>query len=120
MPARGGELNQVWTNLMDNAVDAMSGDDGLRHSKIEDFAGRWLGHGRDNRRRTRVPEVLRGRILEPFLTTKSVGEGTGLGLGIARGIVTRRHGGDMRVDSKPGETRFSVGLPVEDMERDGG
>ena len=67
-----------------------------------------------------VPGGLRGRIFESFLTAKSVGEGTGLGLGIARRIVTRRHGEDMRVDSKPGETRLGVRLPVEDMERDGG
>ena len=66
-----------------------------------------------------IPRDIKGRIFEPFFTTKPVGEGTGLGLDIARRIVTRRHGGDMRVDSKPGETRFSVRLPVE-AERDGG
>lgn len=67
-----------------------------------------------------IPAGIRERIFEPFFTTKPVGEGTGLGLDIARRIVTRRHGGDMRVDSKPGETRFSVPLPVGEQERDGG
>lgn len=60
------------------------------------------------------PRISRGiedRIFEPFFTTKPVGEGTGLGLDIARRIVTRRHGGDMRVDSKPGETRSVSGCP---------
>ena len=67
-----------------------------------------------------IPRGLRERIFEPFFTPKPVGEGTGLGLDIARRIVTRRHGGDMRVDSKPGETRFSVRLPIEAEKRDGG
>jgi signal transduction histidine kinase len=120
VPARGGELNQVWTNLMDNAIDAMPGSDGEGHLKIKTSRdGSWVtveitddGPG--------IPRGLKGRVFEPFFTTEPVGEGTGLGLDIARGIVTRRHGGDMRVDSKPGETRFSVRLPVEKEERDGG
>ena len=120
VPARGGELNQVWTNLIDNAVDAMSDNDGVGHLKIKTSReADWImveitddGPG--------VPKGLKGRIFEPFFTTKGVGEGTGLGLDIARRIVTRRHGGDMRVDSKPGETRFSVRLPVGAIERDGG
>ena len=119
VPAHGGELNQVWTNLIDNAIDAVSGNGGLGHLKIKTSReGGWVtvevtddGPG--------IPRDIKGRIFEPFFTTKPVGEGTGLGLDIARRIVTRRHGGDMRVDSKPGETRFSVRLPVE-AERDGG
>ncbi len=69
------------------------------------------------------PRISRGiedRIFEPFFTTKPVGEETGLGLDIARRSVTRRHGGDRRVDSKLGETQLSVRLPVEEKERDGG
>ena len=119
VPAHGGELNQVWTNLIDNALDAMSGTGDVGHLKIKTSReGDWVtvevtddGPG--------IPREIRGRIFEPFFTTKAVGEGTGLGLDMARRIVTRRHGGDMRVDSKPGQTRFSVRLPVG-AERDGG
>ncbi|MFC7644288.1 sensor histidine kinase [Streptosporangium lutulentum] len=59
-----------------------------------------------------VPESLRERIFEPFFTTKSVGEGTGLGLDISYRIVAGRHGGDLRVESEPGNTRFQVRLPL--------
>ena len=120
VPIHGGQLNQVWTNLVDNAIDAMSGMGGVGHLKIETSREEgWVtvevtddGPG--------IPRELRGRIFEPFFTTKGVGKGTGLGLDIARRIVTRRHGGDMRVDSKPGETRFSVRLPVGSEKSGGG
>ena len=119
--ARGGELNQVWTNLLDNAIDAVSRGGGTGHLKIKTSRD---GNGCVKVEITDdgpgVPEDAREHIFEPFFTTKPVGEGTGLGLDIARRIVTRRHGGDIRVDSKLGETRFSVRLPVGSQRRDGG
>ena len=116
--AHGGELNQVWTNLIDNAVDAMSGVGGRLKIKTSRDGGCLKVEITDDG--SGIPREIQGRVFEPFFTTKPVGEGTGLGLDIARRIVTRRHGGDMRVDSKPGETRFSVRLPVQARERDGG
>ena len=117
VPAHGGELNQVWTNLIDNAIDAMAGSEG--HLKIRTSRDGGCVRVEITDDGPGIPKGLKGRIFEPFFTTKPVGEGTGLGLDIARRIVTRRHGGDMRVDSKPGQTRFSVRLPVG-AERDGG
>ncbi|QIN79292.1 cyclic nucleotide-binding domain-containing protein [Rubrobacter marinus] len=118
--ARGGELNQVWTNLIDNALDAMSGGEGMGHLKIKTSRDGGCVKVEITDDGPGIARGLKGRIFEPFFTTKPIGEGTGLGLDIARRIVTRRHGGDMRVDSKPGETRFSVRLPVGAGEKDGG
>jgi signal transduction histidine kinase len=67
-----------------------------------------------------IPKEVRNRVFEPFFTTKGVGEGTGLGLDIARRIVKQRHGGDIRVDSEPGRTRFRVRLPIEVKTQNGG
>ncbi|MEJ2292305.1 MAG: ATP-binding protein [Deinococcales bacterium] len=103
-----GELNQVWTNLIDNAIDAVdpggaivirtsSTDAGVVVQVIDDGAG--------------VPAEVRNHIFEPFFTTKGVGEGTGLGLDIVRRIV-RSHGGDVHVESVPGRTCFEVRLPA--------
>jgi signal transduction histidine kinase len=108
--AQGSELNQVWTNLIDNAVDAMGGKGKL-----------WIRTGREgDRARVEIaddgpgiPPALQARIWEPFFTTKGVGRGTGLGLDVARRIVVARHGGDIRVESKPGDTRFVIRLPLE-------
>lgn len=107
--AYAGELNQVWTNLIDNAVDAapQGGHIGVRATKEHDHVLVEIiddGPG--------IPEDIKDRIFEPFFTTKPVGQGTGLGLDIAHRIVTRRHGGEIRVDSRPGETRVQVRLPV--------
>ena len=116
----GSELNQVWTNLIDNAADAMGGrgtltlrthledaDDGASTGtvrvEIED-----LGPG--------IPEELISRIFDPFFTTKSVGSGTGLGLATAQSIVEKRHHGSIQVMSRPGCTRFTVRLPVRQPE----
>jgi len=109
--AYGSELNQVWTNLIDNAVDAMkakgSGTLTLRTSRnrgeavvdvIDDGPG--------------IPPEVQPRIFDPFFTTKGVGEGSGLGLDIARRIVKARHKGEIRFESKPGETCFEVKLPL--------
>ena len=106
--ARGSELNQVWTNLIDNAIDAMKGTGELRiHTASEN--GFALVDIVDNG--PGIPHDVRDRIFEPFFTTKPVGEGTGLGLDTAYRIVQQHHG-NIRVDSVPGETHFQVRLPI--------
>ena len=108
MTVRGRELNQVWTNLITNAVDAMNGKGILRIvSKCSD--GKALVEVIDNG--MGIPDEIKDRIFEPFFTTKGVNEGTGLGLDIAARVV-RNHGGDIQVDSKPGRTAFTVRLPL--------
>jgi signal transduction histidine kinase len=107
--AYAGELNQVWTNLIDNAVDAMDGTGTLRIGTRADGAGVVVeigdtGPGME-------PAVL-DRAFEAFFTTKDVGKGTGLGLDIARRIVEDRHGGTIGIDSRPGETVVRVRVPV--------
>ncbi|GAA2008288.1 ATP-binding protein [Catenulispora subtropica] len=109
VPAYPAELNQVWTNLIDNAVSAMDGAGTLtirttldRDQVVVEFQDTGPG----------VPEEIRGRIFEPFFTTKPVGKGTGLGLDISWRIVVSRHHGDLGVESVPGDTRFRVRLPV--------
>jgi signal transduction histidine kinase len=106
-----GELNQVWTNLLDNALDAVA-----TGGNVSVSTRRSNGHAevviRDDG--PGIPDELRGRIWEPFFTTKPMGEGTGLGLDIARRIVVGRHGGEMRLESRPGDTRFLVTLPIGD------
>jgi signal transduction histidine kinase len=111
IPAHAGELNQVWTNLIDNAVHAMEGRGTLtiRTSKDGD---RVLVEVCDTG--PGVPEALRQRVFEPFFTTKPVGEGTGLGLDISYRIVVNRHRGDLSLISEPGDTRFQVRLPIEE------
>jgi signal transduction histidine kinase len=111
IPAHAGELNQVWTNLIDNAVHAMRETGGgtltVRTAREGD---RVLVEVRDTG--PGVPEEIRHRVFEPFFTTKAVGEGTGLGLDISYRIVVNRHGGQLTVESVPGDTRFQVRLPL--------
>jgi signal transduction histidine kinase len=116
--AHGGELNQVWTNLIDNAVDAMHGKGRLEITTGRDGDGCVIVEISDSG--DGIPKEVRNRVFEPFFTTKGVGEGTGLGLDIARRIVKQRHGGDIRVDSEPGRTRFRVRLPIEVKTQNGG
>jgi signal transduction histidine kinase len=108
--AQGGELNQVWTNLIVNAVDAMDGKGTLtiRTGRERDCVLVEIGDTGPG-----IEPELQRRIFEPFFTTKDVGSGTGLGLDISYRIVVRRHHGDIRVESTPGETRFQVLLPIE-------
>ncbi len=109
IPVYPGELNQVWTNLIDNAVAAMDGTGTLtvrtsldRDHLLVEFVDTGKG----------VPPEIKDRIFEPFFTTKPVGQGTGLGLDISWRIVVSRHHGDLRVESEPGDTHFLVRLPL--------
>jgi signal transduction histidine kinase len=104
-----GELNQVWTNLIDNAVDAMEGTGTLRVRTRYDPQG-WVLVEIGDSGPGMTPET-RQHAFEPFFTTKPVGQGTGLGLDISRRIVVDRHGGEITVESEPGETVIRVRLP---------
>ncbi|MGY1831777.1 ATP-binding protein [Geodermatophilus sp. SYSU D01180] len=111
VPAYAAELNQVWTNLIDNALDAMAGEGTLTLRTAVDGDNAVVevadtGPG--------IPETMRRRVFEPFFTTKPVGHGTGLGLDVAWRIVTNRHGGVIKVRSEPGNTRFVVRLPLSE------
>jgi signal transduction histidine kinase len=112
LPAYAGELNQVWTNLIDNAVDAMEGMDGRGRLTVRTArdGDRVLVEIGDNG--PGIPEPAAPHVLEPFYTTKPVGKGTGLGLDICWRIVVQRHHGDLRFTSSPGDTRFQVLLPL--------
>jgi signal transduction histidine kinase len=106
--AYGGELNQVWTNLIDNAIYAVHGTGSIcigtyregDHVSVEIVDD---GDG--------IPKEVQSHLFEPFFTTKEVGSGTGLGLVISHRIIADRHGGEIEVESKPGETRFRVRIP---------
>jgi signal transduction histidine kinase len=108
LTVRGSELNQVWTNLLDNAIDALGeqgtitiatrADGGCAEIEITDD-----GPG--------IPDEVLTRIFDPFFTTKDVGKGTGLGLATARRIVVDRHDGSLTLDTRPGQTTFRVRLP---------
>jgi len=104
----GSELNQVWTNIIDNAIDAMHGKGELRVRTYRDDACAVVEIG-DNG--PGIPPEIQSHIFEPFFTTKGVGEGTGLGLDTVQRIV-KKHGGTIQVTSKPGDTRFHVWLPL--------
>jgi PAS domain S-box-containing protein len=108
--APGGELNQVWMNLLDNAIDA-AGDEGEIHIRTSRDGGEMVVEIVDNG--PGVPAEVQGRIFDPFYTTKGVGQGTGLGLDVARRIVSDRCGGMIGFESEPGETRFWVRLPLD-------
>jgi signal transduction histidine kinase len=107
----GSELNQVWTNLIDNAIDAMGGEGALELKAYRDDG--WVvvevadsGPG--------IPIEAQEKIFDPFYTTRAPGEGTGLGLSISHGIVVEKHHGQISVNSRPGATRFAVKLPITD------
>jgi signal transduction histidine kinase len=112
IPCYPGDLNQVWTNIIDNALAAMRDGggtltirtcrDGEKMARVEICD---TGPG--------IPDDVREHIFEPFFTTKPVGEGTGLGLDLAWNIVVKKHRGDLRAESVPGDTRFIVLLPLE-------
>ncbi|MCY9787147.1 ATP-binding protein [Nocardiopsis sp. EMB25] len=109
VPAYPGELNQVWTNLVDNAVSAMGGEGKLTVRTARDGDHLLVEFGDTG---TGVDSEIRDRIFVPFFTTKPVGEGTGLGLDISWRIVVNKHHGSLQVESVPGDTRFQVRLPM--------
>jgi signal transduction histidine kinase len=108
--AVGTELNQIWTNIIENAIDAMLGQGELqvRTFREDHFVVVEIGDNGPG-----IPPEIRPHIFDPFFTTKGVGEGTGLGLNTVQTIV-RKHGGNVQVASKPGDTRFQVWLPFAD------
>ncbi len=116
VPGYAAELNQVWTNLIDNALDAMGGEGTLtlRTTRDGDTAVVEVADTGPG-----IPEEVRRRVFEPFFTTKPVGQGTGLGLDVAWRIVTNRHGGVLKVRSSPGDTRFVVRLPLTEVTEPG-
>ncbi len=112
VPAYGSELNQVWTNLLSNAIDAVDEGGTIQIQTTLDASAEVAcvdiiddGSG--------VPKEIQGRIFEPFFTTKGVGEGTGMGLDIANRIVRQRHRGTLQLESRPGRTRSRVRLPLD-------
>lgn len=108
LTVRGSELNQVWTNLLDNAIDALGEQGTITITTRSDGDCAVVEIADDG---PGIPEELAGRIFDPFFTTKDVGRGTGLGLATARRIVVERHDGSLTLDSQPGSTVFSVRLP---------
>jgi len=109
--AIGNELNQVWTNLIDNAIDGI-GQHGIITIRTRNEGNiQILVEVTDNGSRG-IPKEVQSRIFEPFFTTKEPGKGTGLGLSISHRIVTQTHKGDISFYSRPGETRFQVRLPI--------
>ena len=107
--AIAGELNQVWTNLIDNAIDAMGGTGTLRVSTRVNENGVVVEIGDTG---PGMPKEVQAHAFEPFYTTKDVGKGTGLGLDISRRIIVERHGGEIFIESRPGETVIRVRLPL--------
>jgi signal transduction histidine kinase len=102
----------VWTNLIDNAIDAVEGDGNVRIRTARE-GDRVLVEISDDG--PGIPEEIRERIFEPFFTTKDVGKGTGIGLDISHRVVVDDLGGDIRVVSEPGSTRFQVRLPIRSV-----
>jgi signal transduction histidine kinase len=106
--AYASELNQVWTNILDNAIDAMNGKGEIllqTYSKDDQIIVEIIDNGPG------IPENIQTRIFEPFFSTRPPGHGTGLGLHISHDIIVNRHHGQLLVESKPGKTKFKVVLP---------
>ncbi|MEQ8819801.1 MAG: ATP-binding protein [Sumerlaeia bacterium] len=110
VPAIGGQLNQVWTNLLDNAIHACPEEGGVIQVRTRRNGGTVIVEIEDNG--SGIPAEVKPRIFEPFFTTKPVGQGTGLGLDASRRIVVKGHGGDLNFESRPGRTCFQVRLPA--------
>ncbi len=107
--AHGSELNQVWTNILDNAIDAMGGQ-GVISLATRNQGDHVVIEVGDNG--PGIPDHIAGSIFDPFVTSKAPGEGTGLGLNISHSIVTQKHLGEISVSSEPGRTIFTVRLPL--------
>ncbi|MCR9253461.1 MAG: ATP-binding protein [bacterium] len=104
-------LNQVWTNLIDNAIDAMKTSDTKVLTIDTKQSGQFInidikdsGSG--------IPDDVKDKIFDPFFTTKAVGEGTGLGLEVVHDIITKQHNGTVNVESSPGSTVFKICFPI--------
>jgi signal transduction histidine kinase len=113
VPAYVGELNQVWTNLIDNAIYAMPKDGTLTIETTfdnKDIRVKIIDNG------TGIPPEIISRIFDPFFTTKKVGEGTGIGLDLVKTVI-KHHNGDIKVNSQPGETAFSICLPLTEIKK---
>jgi signal transduction histidine kinase len=108
LTVRGSELNQVWTNLLDNAIDALGDKGTLTIRTSPEAGGARIDIADDG---PGIPAEIRDRVFDSFFTTKEVGQGTGLGLATAHRIVVDRHQGTLTVDSDPGGTTFHVWLP---------
>ena len=106
----GSELNQVWTNILDNAVDAMNGQGEIKIHSIKD-GNNVIVEIEDNG--PGIPEDIQSRIFDPFFTTKEPGKGTGLGLSTSYNIIVEKHKGKISVNSHPGKTCFKVILPIQ-------
>jgi signal transduction histidine kinase len=109
LTVRGSELNQVWTNLLDNAIDALGESGTITITTRHDDSCALVDIGDDG---PGIPPENRDRVFDSFFTTKDVGAGTGLGLATARRIVADRHDGSLTFDSEPGRTTFHVSLPI--------
>jgi signal transduction histidine kinase len=107
---RGSELNQVWTNLLANAIEALGNAGAIEVATMRDGPCARVDIVDDG---PGIPDAIRDRVFDPFFTTKDVGEGTGLGLDTARRIVVERLGGSIEFDSAPGRTAFHVWLPLD-------
>jgi PAS domain S-box-containing protein len=107
--AYGGQLNQVWTNVIDNAIDAMGvkGELGLRTRKEDSWI---IVEITDNG--PGIPQKIQSKIFDPFFTTKNIGSGTGLGLNLSHNIIVQNHQGQITFSSKPGKTSFVIRLPL--------
>jgi signal transduction histidine kinase len=116
VPGPGGELNEVWTNLLDNAADAVAGGGSVGVRAFREGEAVVVEVTDDG---PGIPPEIRGRVFEPFFTTKEVGSGAGLGLDVARRVVVGR-GGEIAVESGPEGTRFVVRLPLDVGTRNGG
>ena len=107
--AFGSELNQVWTNIIDNAVDAMDGRGEIKIRARRENASVIVEIEDDG---PGIPAEIQSQIFDPFFTTKAPGSGSGLGMSISYGIVAEKHAGTIEVESEPGATRFIVTLPL--------
>jgi signal transduction histidine kinase len=109
--AIGNELNQVWTNLLDNAIDGIGKQGTITIRTKKESNSQILIEVVDNGSRG-IPKEAQSRIFEPFFTTKEPGKGTGLGLSLSHRIITQTHKGEINFCSIPGQTKFQVRLPI--------
>ena len=105
-----GELNQVWTNIIDNAIDAMEvNESGVLEIRTYEDSGNVYVSIKDNG--PGIPSAIQSQVYDPFFTTKEMGKGTGLGLDVVNRII-RQHNGSIKLSSAPGQTEFLICLPL--------